>query len=129
MPRRFRRLKSWNLAILVWIVCCIQASSQIQTFQSHPAERVTVVKEGGGYFPVLCRLSNGDLVAVLRGGGPHKYSWGKARLDLVRSTDSGRSWSKPETLVDTPMDDLNPSMGQLSDGTLLVELQRQYGVY
>jgi hypothetical protein len=28
------------------------------------------VASGGGYFPVLIRLKNGDLMAVLRGGAP-----------------------------------------------------------
>ncbi len=80
-------------------------------------QRVTVV-EGGGYFPVAIRLDSGDILAVLRGGGPHI---GKAgRLDLVRSSDQGKTWSKPWTAVDGPGDDRNPALGQLADGTVLL---------
>ena len=59
----------------------------------------TVVVDGGGYFPVLIRLANGDLLAVHRGGGAHIGRRG--RLDLVRSTDEGKTWSEPWTVPTT----------------------------
>jgi len=82
-----------------------------------PIERITVV-EGGGYFPVAVRLSSGEILAVLRGGGPHIGRAG--RLDLVISGDQGWTWSKPWTVVDGPEDDRNPAIGQLADGTILL---------
>jgi hypothetical protein len=94
---------------------------QVHTVATHPAERLTVVERGGGYFPVICRLPDGEIVSVLRGGGPHRYSWGKARLDVVRSSDGGRSWSTPATAVDfAERDELNPALGRLSDGSLVL---------
>jgi len=54
------------------------------------AERFTVV-EHGGYFPVLIELDNHDLFAVVRGGDRHIGV--KGRLDYVRSTDGGRTWT------------------------------------
>jgi sialidase-1 len=41
------------------------------------------------------------------------------RMMLVRSTDEGKTWSKPETILDTPADDRHPSFLQLPDGTIL----------
>jgi photosystem II stability/assembly factor-like uncharacterized protein len=41
------------------------------------------------------------------------------RAMLVRSTDQGRTWSKPETLIDTPSDDRHPAFVELADGTIL----------
>ena len=41
------------------------------------------------------------------------------RAMLTRSTDEGKTWSKPETLIDTPADDRHPAFVQLSDGTIL----------
>jgi hypothetical protein len=41
------------------------------------------------------------------------------RAMLTRSTDEGKSWSKPETLVDTQADDRHPAFVQLPDGTVL----------
>ena len=89
------------------------------------AERFTVVEEGG-YFPVLIQLDNKDLVAAVRGGDRHIGV--KGRLDWVRSTDGGRTWTL-KLLVDGPMDHRNPAVGQLKDGTVLVayEIDRSYG--
>ena len=94
---------------------------QIFTARTRPAERVVVVEKGGGYFPVICKLQDGEILSVLRGGGPHKFSWGKARLDSVRSTDGGRSWTQPAVAVDFPeTEELGPALGQLSDGTVIL---------
>lgn len=41
------------------------------------------------------------------------------RAMLTRSTDEGRTWSKPETLIDTPADDRHPSLIELPSGTIL----------
>jgi len=41
------------------------------------------------------------------------------RAMLTRSSDEGRTWSKPETLIDTPADDRHPSFLELPDGTIL----------
>src|SRR5450755_353554 len=81
------------------------------------ASRVTVVS-GGGYFPVLIRLKNGQLMAVLRGGAPHIGV--KGRLDIVTSSDDGKSWSAPVTAIDGPEDDRNPAFGQLQNGDILL---------
>jgi Neuraminidase (sialidase) len=77
-----------------------------------------VVTEGSGFFPVAIRLKNGHVLAVLRGGAPHIGV--KGRLDLVRSTNNGKTWSKPWTVADGEFDDRNPAFGQLRDGTLIL---------
>src|SRR4051812_3760157 len=41
------------------------------------------------------------------------------RVMITRSKDKGRTWSKPQTLIDTPADDRHPAFLQLQDGTLL----------
>jgi len=89
------------------------------------AERVTVVRNGG-YFPVLIQLDNKDLVAAVRGGDLHIGV--KGRLDWVRSRDQGKTWTV-KTLVDSPMDDRNPAVGQLKDGSILVTyiVDQSYG--
>lgn len=81
----------------------------------HPHQ---VVTQGLGYFPVAIQLRNGDVLSVIRGGAAHVGV--KGRLDLVRSTDRGRTWSKPWTAIDEQYDDRNPAMGQLRDGTIIL---------
>ncbi len=76
------------------------------------------VTSGLGYFPVAVRLKNGDLLAVIRGGAPHIGV--KGRLDLVRSTDAGKTWSAPWTAIDGSQDDRNPALGQLKEGSLVL---------
>ena len=44
------------------------------------------------------------------------------RAMIMRSTDEGKTWSKPATLIDTPDDDRHPAWVELPDGTLLCSL-------
>jgi len=80
------------------------------------AERSVAVR-GGGYFPVLTKLQDGSLGAVVRGGAPHIGI--KGRLDWIRSTDGGKTWSPPAVIVDSRWDDRNPALGQMADGTIV----------
>jgi sialidase-1 len=80
-----------------------------------------VVKDQG-YFPVALRLKDGRIAAVLRGGAPHLGV--KGRLDVVFSSDEGRTWSPPVVVNDSPTDDRNPAFGQAADGTLVVGFWR-----
>jgi sialidase-1 len=41
---------------------------------------------------------------------------------VIRSTDQGKTWSQPLTLLDTPDDDRHPGWVELPDGTLLCSL-------
>ena len=85
-------------------------------YAADPASQTVV--DGAGYFPVLIKLYDGHLAAVLRGGAPHIGRAG--RLDWIPSRDQGRTWTQPVTLADSPEDDRNPAFGQLKSGTLLL---------
>jgi len=41
------------------------------------------------------------------------------RAEIIRSEDSGLTWSAPEVMIDTPLDDRSPAATQLPDGTLV----------
>ena len=58
------------------------------------------------------------MLAVIRGGAAHIGV--KGRLDLVRSTDGGKTWSPPWTAIDGSLDDRNPAIGQLKDGAVVL---------
>lgn len=81
----------------------------------------------GGYqaFPDVTRLENGDLLTVFYAGYAH-VSLPSAelprggRIVAMRSTDNGATWGKPEIAVDTPLDDRDPHISQLADGTLML---------
>ncbi len=78
---------------------------------------VPIVK-GAGYFPVLVKLKNGSLGAVIRNGDGHIGI--KGRLDWIHSEDGGRTWSAPAVIVDSKWDDRNPGLGVTKDGTVVM---------
>ena len=51
------------------------------------------------------------------------------RSMLTRSRDGGRSWSRPETLIDLPLDDAPYGLLQCDDGTLLCFINVQASWY
>jgi Neuraminidase (sialidase) len=105
-----------NFALIFCLACSVIAyASGSRDLSGAPH---TTVVSGGGYFPVLTRLNNGTLMAVLRGGAPHIGI--KGRLDIVTSKDNGKTWSAPRTVVDGPEDDRNPALGQLKNGDIIL---------
>lgn len=83
-----------------------------------PGAEVVDVVHGQGYFPVIAALGEEELLVVLRGGAGHIGI--KGRLDVVRSTDSAKTWGPPQTVADSERDDRNPALGVTKDGTLVL---------
>lgn len=104
---------------LYLILACFSSAGKDETDvpRLESAERI-VALSGGGYFPVLIRLHDGTLGAVVRGGAPHIGI--KGRLDWIYSKDYGKTWSVPSIIVDSEFDDRNPAAGQMPDGTIVV---------
>jgi len=81
----------------------------------------------GGYaaFPDVCRLQDGRLLCVFYAGYGH-VALPNAQLPkggqivACYSSDEGSTWTVPETIIDTPLDDRDPSVVQLADGRILV---------
>jgi len=82
------------------------------------AERVVAVSEGG-YWATMFTLNGGTLAAILRGGAPHVGN--NSRLDLIRSSDGGRTWSKPSVVVPglEKLDNRGSAAGVMQDGTIV----------
>jgi Neuraminidase (sialidase) len=107
------------LALAASILLASSASAQHQIVCSGEA--------AGGYaaFPDVCRLKNGELFCVFYSGYGHvstpNDNWPKGgRIMAVRSSDNGKTWSKPVVAIDTDLDDRDPSVAWLRDGTLLL---------
>jgi len=88
----------------------------------HPADPDVVVASATGerstWFPTVERLRDGTLLVVYYDATSHTGPDG--RLSMTRSRDGGRTWSTPTVIVDTALDDRDPSLVQLADGTLLM---------
>jgi len=73
-------------------------------------------------FPVVNRLSDGRLAAVVRAGASHLGLAG--RLDVIFSENEGKTWSGPVVVNDSPLDDRNPAFGVAKSGALIVSFFR-----
>ncbi|HID21358.1 MAG TPA: exo-alpha-sialidase, partial [Planctomycetaceae bacterium] len=55
-------------------------------------------------WPTVARRRNGELLVSYSGGrDAHVCPFG--RVELIRSHDNGQTWTWPEVLIDTPIDD------------------------
>ncbi len=124
-------LVAWGVAYRVVLAAePVPASKQEEpvTKPRGRGEPIVVCKDAGagGYqaFPDVVRLRGGDLLVVFYAGYDH-VSLPRpdlprgARVCSVRSRDGGRTWGELQTVADTPWDDRDPSVCQLSDGTLV----------
>jgi sialidase-1 len=71
------------------------------------------------------------LLCVFYAGYGHislpKADWPKGgRICMVRSKDEGRTWTAPRVLFDSPVDDRDPHVAQMSDGTVVCSFFKRY---
>lgn len=70
-------------------------------------------------WPTVARRSNGELLLACSGGREgHVCPFG--RVELMRSKDEGATWTWPETLMDSAIDDRDAGVLETPKGTLLV---------
>ena len=97
---------------------------RIVDVRSLPGTRETTAYQDGGLFPILALAPNGNVVAALRGGAGHLGR--AARMEVVRSSDGGLTWSPPNLVVDSDDDDRDAAFGVSSQGTLVLLYQREH---
>ena len=69
-------------------------------------------------WPTIARTGEEELLGVFSGDrDAHVCPWGKTQL--VRSADEGETWSVPETIRDSPLDDRDAGIIVTAQGTLL----------
>lgn len=70
-------------------------------------------------WPSIVRTKNNELLVVYSGDrDAHVCPWGKTQL--IRSSDNGKTWTKPITITSTQLDDRDAGIIQTMKGTLLV---------
>jgi hypothetical protein len=70
-------------------------------------------------WPTLTRRRDGQLLLVYSGGREaHVCPFG--RVEIVRSRDNGQTWTWPQVLLDSPIDDRDAGVVQTSRGSVLV---------
>jgi sialidase-1 len=69
-------------------------------------------------WPTLARRSSGELLLAYSGREEHACPFG--RLELMRSTDDGRTWTWPQVIYDSPIDDRDGGIMETAKGSLLI---------
>lgn len=106
------------LSLLLLSVAFIQAEEPSPP--KIPAEVWQVAPKA--MFPVMHRLPDGRVAAVIRAGAAHLGLAG--RLDMIFSSDNGKTWGGQVVVNDSPLDDRNPAFGVAKSGALVVSFYR-----
>jgi Neuraminidase (sialidase) len=88
---------------------------------SHVESIVTISRQPEYYhgWPTLAMRRDGELVVTYSGGrDAHVCPFG--RVELMRSRDRGQTWSWPEVVLDSPIDDRDSGVLETPSGSLLV---------
>lgn len=74
------------------------------------------------YFADVVRLHDGRLLVAYRESVAHINQDG--RIMVAKSSDDGHTWSEPRVAVDTVIDDRDPKLMQMRDGTIVMNFFR-----
>jgi hypothetical protein len=116
------RMRTWH-----WLVASFCSWLLLGPFAGAATNRaITRTGPWGDYeaFPDICKLADGSVFVVFYGGTGHitfpsETSPRGGAVYGLRSTDSGKTWSAPILVADTPEDDRDPHLCQTRDGSLL----------
>ena len=114
-----------HILVLVSLGCLtvgIWGTPHVRAQSDTIIEHLSIFQARGVYcaWPSVVRASNGDLLVAFTATEEHLAPDG--RILMVRSTDNGHTWSAPDTLLDTPIDDRESGFTTLSDGTIVAHL-------
>jgi sialidase-1 len=86
----------------------------------HPVIKESVLEEDRYLgWATITNTTSGELLVVFSGDrDSHVCPWGKTQM--IRSSDRGKTWSEPQTITCTPLDDRDAGIIQTKEGTLLV---------
>jgi sialidase-1 len=127
MADKMRRKLPFFIFFAGLALCGVMALGRGQS-DLRPEDFVYVCRDAGagGYeaFPDVCRLRDGRLMAAFYAGYghvslPEEQLPRGGRISYCLSSDEGRSWSGARVLYDGPDDDRDPSIVQLSNGSLI----------
>ena len=94
----------------------------MDTSQTHLEPQSAVIcKQPDRYmgWPTIDRTASGELIVAFSGDREwHVCPYGKTQW--IRSRDGGTTWSDPETITDSPIDDRDAGIDALQSGALLV---------
>lgn len=94
----------------------VQAAPQATVHETRVISFRTDLYHG---WPTVARRRNGQLLLVYSGGREaHVCPFG--RVELMRSYDEGKTWTWPQVVMDSPIDDRDAGVLETDKGTILV---------
>ncbi|GAB4142614.1 MAG: hypothetical protein Kow0040_31640 [Thermogutta sp.] len=133
-PRLSRRdwlarggLSSAGALALPWLLLNKTVRGAEATSTAEPAApgfevaEVTAISHLSAYhgWPTVARRKSGELLLVYSGGREaHVCPFG--RVELMRSHDDGKTWTYPQVILDSPIDDRDAGVLETDRGTILV---------
>lgn len=105
--------------VLFVLIGLISGCAEIESLR-YGEMRHRVVAESAGHagFPDIVRLKTGEWMVVYRQGSGHVSADGVIMRTV--SADRGKTWSEPDTIVNSVWDCRDPSVIQLEDGLILI---------
>jgi len=82
---------------------------------------------GYGYFPLILRLANGELMAFWREGSEHGMKDYECRAVLARSKDGGRTWGQAEVIKEMEGWGVSDDVGvaESADGSIWLTVRQR----
>jgi hypothetical protein len=117
MKHSLRLLWQFSISTLLASHAPTAAADDLATILSNDI----VCQEAGRYigWPTIAKTKEGELLVVFSGDrDAHICPWGITQI--VRSRDDGKTWSQPETINNSPLDDRDAGIIQTKSGALLV---------
>ena len=95
------------------------AASAVPAATIKPAAVISRQPEHYHGWPTVALRKNGELLVAYSGGREaHVCPFG--RLELIRSGDGGRTWSWPQVIMDSPIDDRDAGALETPTGSILL---------
>ncbi len=118
---RIERRKFLKSTVLGGIAIVVSGRTSWAAVKAEVSERRVISQNPGRYhgWPTLAARVSGQLLLVCSGGREsHVCPFG--RVELMRSDDSGLSWSYPRVVMDGGIDDRDAGVLETSSGAMLV---------
>ncbi|MEE4312598.1 MAG: sialidase family protein [candidate division KSB1 bacterium] len=111
-------MKNNVFTVLLLVLLLIGCGSQNRD-KAHLIDHVQIYASHDEYcaWPAMIRAMNGDLLVNFCINEEHLGPDGK--IVMMRSKDNGRTWTGPETMYETPIDDRHAGLTVLKDGTIV----------